>query len=122
MGGFFGKRGERVYKYGLNLASAALSGKKLLLLHDTLQYLLQSMMRLCGITCQWEAVNFLFGKVPETYITSYSNHLAATQARTKSAHVIVPELHATNLPARGGTANQTALQKTVEEIFEVNTM
>ena len=80
VGGFFGKRGERVDKYGANLASAALPGNGFRLLHNTIQRLLQSMMRLCGITCEREAVNFLFGKVPEPYITSYGNHMAAAQA------------------------------------------
>ena len=79
------------------------------------------MMRLCGITCEREAVNFLFKKVPEPYITSYGNHLAAAQARTKAAHAVVPDLHVTNFPARGSAANQTSLQQSVEAIFEVKT-
>ena len=46
VGGFFGKRGERVDKYGANLASGALPGNGFRLLHNTIQRLLQSMMRL----------------------------------------------------------------------------
>ena len=80
------------------------------------------MMSLCGITCEREAVNFLFGKVTEPYITSYSNHLAEVQARTKVAHAIFPDLHVTNFPSRGSASNQTLLQQSVEAIFEVKTM
>ena len=36
MGGFFGKHGERVEKYGANLAIAALPGDGVRLLHHTL--------------------------------------------------------------------------------------
>ena len=48
--------------------------------------------------------------------------MAEAQARIKESHAIVPDLHAANFPARGGTANQTALQQTVEVIFKVKTM
>ena len=74
------------------------------------------------ITCEREAAKFLFGKVPEPYITSYGNHLAAAQSRTKAAKAVVPDLHATNFSARGSALNQTSLQQSVEAIFEVKTM
>ena len=90
VGGFFGKRCERVDKYGANLASAALCGNGFRLLHDALQHLLYSMMRLCGINFKREAINFLFGEVSETYITRYSNHLAVRRHARKQPMQFFP--------------------------------
>ena len=75
-GRFFGNKGETVNRYRVNLAAAALPGQGHRVLHNKLQVMMQSMMKLGGIHAEKEAVNFLLGKVGELHITSYVNHVA----------------------------------------------
>ena len=62
-GRHFGRQGAVMDAYGANLAAASLPGPGPRALHNNLQALLQSMMKLGGIYSEKEAPNFLFGKV-----------------------------------------------------------
>ena len=75
VGRFFGKKGEKLDKCGANLSFAALPGKGHRVLHNNLQSIVASIMKLCGILAVTEASNFLLGKVGEPYIGDCINHL-----------------------------------------------
>ena len=82
VGRFFGKEGEKLDKYGANLSSAALSGKGHCVLHNNLQSIVASIMKLCGaIPAVTEAANFLLSKVGvgEPYIRAYIYHVSQYQ-------------------------------------------
>jgi hypothetical protein len=74
VGRYFGKNGAQLDRFGANLASSPLPGRGHRLLHNQVQSLLKSMMKLAGISAEKEAVNFLLDKVGNPYITRYINH------------------------------------------------
>ena len=96
VGRFFGKKREQADKYGVNLAAAALTGQGHSILHNRLQSLVQSIMKVAGVHSEKEAVNFLLGKVGEPHITSYINHVSRGEGNRRAMHAIVPDIHATN--------------------------
>ncbi|EJK49766.1 hypothetical protein THAOC_31323, partial [Thalassiosira oceanica] len=86
--------------YGANLAAVSLPGHG----HsrptiNMLQALLQSMMKLGGISSKKEAVNFLIGKVQDVHIARYVHHLSGRPSARKSPHAVVPGIHVYNYPA-----------------------
>ena len=93
VGRFFGKEGEKLDKYGANLSSAALSGKGHCVLHNNLQSIVASIMKLCGLLAVKESAKFLIGKVGEPYIGSYINHVSQHPNPKTAKHAIVPDVH-----------------------------
>ena len=85
-------------KYGTNLSAAALAGQGHNMLHNQLQSLLQSMMKLGGILPEKEAVNILLDKVCDPYITAYVNHVSSHPNSRNAPYLIVPDLHTRNSP------------------------
>ena len=69
VGHFFGKNGEKLDKFGANLGATTLPGQGHWVLHNLLQSLIQSMMKLGEISSQVEAVNFLIGRIGKPHIT-----------------------------------------------------
>ena len=59
VGRYFGKKGAQLDKYGANLGAAALPGTGHRILHNNIQAMLRSMMKLGGVSSDKEAVNFL---------------------------------------------------------------
>lgn len=121
MGRYFGKKGQRLDKYGTNLAAAALPGQGHRTLHNQLQALLQAMMKLGGIFSEKEAVNFILDKVSDPFITRYVNHVSSAPNSRRAQHAIVPDLHARNFPAGRQRVNDSGATSTAEAIFEVKT-
>ena len=121
VGRYFGKNGDVVDKYGANLASAALPGQGHSALHNELQSLVQSIMKVAGVHSEKEAVNFLLGKVGEPHITSYINHVSRKDGHRKAMHAIIPDVHATNFPVGKQRVNDSGSRRDAEAIFEVKT-
>lgn len=93
-----GSRGQTAWPYGANLVSASLPGQGWSILHNSIQSIFQSILKLTGISSEKEAVNFLLDKVGEPYITSYVNHVSSTPNTRRAPHAIVPDLLAHNFP------------------------
>ena len=122
VGQFFGKTGQRpLDEYGANLASAPLPGQSWSILHNSIQSILQSMMKLAGISTEKEAVNFLLDKVGEPYITSYVNHVSSTPNARRAPHAIVPDLLAHNFPTGKQQVNDSGASSSGEAFFEIKT-
>ena len=121
VGRFFGKKGERVDEYGANLAAAALPGQGHSTLHNELQSLMQSIMKVAGVHSEKEAANFLLEKVGEPHITSYINHIARTDGNRRAMHAIIPDLHATNFPVGKQRVNDSGSRRDAEAFFEMKT-
>ena len=86
-GRFFGKKGQQLDPHGANLASASLPGGGFRTIHNNVQSLTQSMMKVAGIHSEKEAVNFLLGKVPDLWMTHYVDHISSSHTHTfASAH------------------------------------
>ena len=66
--------------------------------HNLLQLILQSMMKLGGISLQAEAVNFLLGRVGEPHITQYVNHVMSHLSAKKAPYAFVPDILVHNFP------------------------
>ena len=98
VGRFFGKTGVPLYKYGANLAAASLPGQGHRALHNKLQSIVQSVMKLGGIFIEKEAVNFLLDKVGDLFITHYVNHVSSHPITRKAPFTIdiTLDLHACN--------------------------
>jgi len=62
------KKGRRLDPFGANLASECLPGGGFRRIHNFIQSLVQSMMKVAGIHSKKEAVNFLLGKVGAPFI------------------------------------------------------
>ena len=92
------KEREVFDKYGTNLAAATPLGGGHRLLHNQLQLLLQAMMKLEGIFLEQEAVNYIFNKIGDPYISQYVNHVSSVANSRKAQRAIVPDLHAHNFP------------------------
>ena len=122
VGRFFGKSGEKVDKYGANLAAAALPGQGHSALHNQIQSLVQSVMKVAGVHSEKEAVNFLLGKVGEPHINAYINHVARGEGGRRAMHAIIPDAHATNFPAGKQTVNDSGAKRDAEAFFEIKTM
>ena len=99
VGTSFGRKGARVDQYGANLAAAALPGQGHSVLHNKLQSMVQSMMKLGSIHLEKEAANFLLGKVGDPLMISYMNHVARQTNTRRTTHAIVPDIHTRNFPA-----------------------
>ena len=121
VGRYFGKKGQKLDKYGANLAAASLPGQGHKTLHNQLQSLLQAMMKLGGIFSEKEAVNFILDKVGEPYISRYVTHVSSALNAKTAQHSIVPDLHARNFPAGRQRVNDSGATSTAEAIFEVKT-
>ena len=70
VGRFFGSKRARVDQYRANLTEAALLGQRHSVLHNKLQSMVQSMMKLGIIHLEKEAANFLLGKVGDPLMIS----------------------------------------------------
>ena len=98
VGRFFGNNGQKLDKYGANLAAAVLPGRGHRATHNLLQSILQTMMKLGGISSEKEAANFLLDKIGEPYITRYVNHISDYPNARRAPWSIVPDIHAHNFP------------------------
>ena len=77
VGRYLGNKGKPLDDHGANLASECLSGGGFRRIHNNIQSLVQSMMKVAaGIPSVKEAVNFLLGKIGEPYINNYVDHLS----------------------------------------------
>lgn len=97
-GCYFGNKGAVLDVYSANLAATLLPGQGHSRLHNKLQVLLQSMVKLGSIFSEKDTVNFLIGKVPEININRYIHH----QSECPNAYnpfTVVPDIHAYNYPA-----------------------
>ena len=121
VGRFFGKKGEQVDKHGANLAAASLPGEGHSTLHNQLQALTQSILKVGGVRSEKEAVNFLLGKVGEPHINSYINHVARRDGNRRAMHAIIPDIHATNFPVGKQRVNDSGSRRDAEAFFEVKT-
>ena len=122
IGQFFGKKGKVPDKYGANLAAAALPGHGHRALHNTLQSILQNTRKLAGFLLEKEAINFLFDKVGQPYITNYVSHVPARRNACNALHVMVPDLHAYNFPSdTRQCANDSGATSAGEAFFDINT-
>ena len=71
VGRYFGKRATALDRYGANLSAASLPGQGCRVLHNTLQSLLQAMMKVGGIHSEKEAVNLPIGKIGDPHVTRH---------------------------------------------------
>ncbi len=129
VGRYFGKKGQKLDRFGANLAAAALlPGQGHRTTRNLIQSILQSMIyydydetRMYGIQSEKEAPNFLMDKVGEPHITSYFNHLSSHRDIRNAPHAVVPDIHATNFPAGRQTINDGGATMSTEAIFEIKT-
>ena len=121
VGRYFGKRATALDRYGANLSAASLPGQGSRVLHNTLQSLLQAMMKVGGIHSEKEAVNFLIDKIGDPHITAYVNHVSSHPNARKAPHAIVPDVHAWNYPTGRQRVNDSGATSSAEAIFEVKT-
>ena len=63
-------------KYRVNLAAAALPGQGHSALHNQIQSLVQSIMKVAAVHSEKEAVNFLLDKVGEPHINAYIEYVS----------------------------------------------
>ena len=77
------------------------------------------MMKLCGIQWDRRAVNFLAGKVPEAYLTSYNNHRVSVPDRRKFLPTVLPDIQANNVPNGQQIVNGGGATSAAEVFFEV---
>ena len=109
--------------YGANLASESLPGPGggFRRIHNNIQSLVQSMMKVAGIQSVKEAVNFLLGNFGEPYINNYVDHLSSL----KLVNVTLPLLLYTCGWIPGGytkTVNDSGATQSGEIFAEVKTM
>jgi hypothetical protein len=121
VGRYFGKKGKQLDDHGANLASESLPGGGFRRIHNNIQSLIQSMMKVAGIPSVKEAVNFLLGKVGEPHIKNYVDHLASEAGRRNSLHSIVPDITATGYPAGKQTVNDSGASQSGEIFCEIKT-
>ena len=98
VGRYFGKSGQRVDRYGMNLVAAPLPGQGWRTIHRTVQHLVTDMMKLGGIFAVREAANLLSGKVGKPHMKAYTDHLLRCDTVRSSPFAIVPDVHAFNFP------------------------
>ena len=122
VGRFFGKKGKQLDPFGANLASESLPGGGFRRIHNFVQSLIQSMMKVAGIHSEKEAVNFLLGKVGAPYINNYVDHLSSQAGRRNSPFAIVPDLHVFGYPAGKQTINDSGATDSGEIFCEIKTM
>ena len=79
-GRYFGHKATILDKYGANLAAAPLPGQGHRVLHNILQSMVQSMMKVGGIYAEWEASNFLLEPWITQYVNLVTSHLSARNA------------------------------------------
>ena len=121
-GRFFGKNGTQLDDYGTNLASAPLPGRGHTALHNKLQHIICSMMKLGNIEAVPEASNFLIDKIPQPYIGDYVNHVTQQPGHPRNARdAIVPDIHARNFPIERQAINDSGATQSADAIFEVKT-
>ena len=67
------------------------------MLHNLLQSIVQSMMKLGGIRSEKEAANFLLDKIGDPYISRYVHHISTlANTRKQKTFAIVPDMHTVN--------------------------
>ena len=120
-GRYFGKRGRRLDQYGANLAADPLPGGGFRTIHNSIQSLVQSMMKVAGIHSEKEAANFLLGKVSDPWMSNYVDHIASQTSARNSPHAIVPDILAHEYPAGRQTINDSGASSSGEAFFEVKT-
>ena len=104
VGRYFGKRATALDRYGANLSAASLPGQGSRVLHNTLQSLLQAMMKVGGIHSEKEAVNFLIDKIGDPHITAYVNHVSShPNAERHPTSFCLMYMHGTTLPVAKGS-------------------
>ena len=119
-GRFFGKKGQQLDPHGANLASASLPGGGFRTIHNNVQSLTQSMMKVAGIHSEKEAVNFLLGKVPDPWMTHYVDHISSSHTSARnSPHAIVPDILAHEYPAGRQRINDSGASSSGDAFFEV---
>ena len=65
-------------QYGANLAADSLPSGGFRTIHNSIQSLVQSMMKVAGIhNSEKEAANFLLGKVSDPWMSNYVDHIAS---------------------------------------------
>ena len=116
-----GSKEARADKYRANLAAIALPGQGHIILHNKLQLMAQSMVKLGGSHLEREAVNFLLGEVGDPHITPYVNHVARQINTRRAKYPVVLVMHASNFPAGCQTVNDSGVISAAEAIFEVKT-
>jgi hypothetical protein len=121
MGHYFGKHGKQLNWYGTNLAAASLPGHKHRSLHTKLQSITQAMMKIGEIHSTAEAVNFLVNMIGHPNIMSYLYHVISHPNTQKAPHVIVPDLHAFNIPTGGQQVNDSGATSAAEAFFKIKT-
>jgi hypothetical protein len=92
------------------------------ILHNKLQHILISMMKVAGIGAVPEAANFLFDKLPEPFLSRYINHRVQHANQRNSPHSIIPDIHAYNFPSHRQNVNYSGASQTDEALFEVKTI
>ncbi|KAL9183104.1 hypothetical protein ACHAXT_004891 [Thalassiosira profunda] len=121
VGRYFGLDGTEVDRWGANLAAASLPGYGWRRLHNHIQSIVHSMMKLAGVVSVKEAVNFLLGKVGEPWMSRYIDHIAPFPNARASTYGIVPDIHAYNYPAGRRCVNDSGAALSGDAIFEVKT-
>ena len=119
VGQYFGKKGDILDEYGANLASASLPGGGFRIIHNKLQDLIWSMMKVAGIHSVKEAVNFLQGKVGNPYMQRYTDHQTSQEGGRNSPYAIIPDILAINWPAGTQTVNDSGATDCGEAFFEI---
>eukprot|EP00956_Cyclotella_meneghiniana_P022482 scaffold42663_cov56-Cyclotella_meneghiniana.AAC.2 len=122
-GRFFGKKGQQLDPHGANLASASLPGGGFRTIHNIVQSLTQSMMKVAGIHSEKEAVKFLLGKVPDPWMTHYVDHISSSHTSARnSPHAIVPDIlaHAHEYPAGRQRINDSGASCQVTHSLRLN--
>ena len=122
VGRFFGNAGQKLDKYGRNLAAANLPGQGFRTLHNAIQDMMVSIMKVAGIQSHTEAANFLNGKIGEPYISNYINHITEHTNQRSAQHAIIPDIHAYNYPSERQRINDSGASTTDEAFFEIKTM
>ena len=99
VGRYFGRKGKRLDKYGMNLSADAKPGRGHQSLHDQLLHMMVSMMKVAGVQANVEAAKFLNDKIGELYISNYINHVTAHPDHRNTPHAIIPDIHAYDFPS-----------------------
>ena len=96
LGRYFGKQGARLDKYSANPGATALPGAGHHILHNNIQAMKRSMMKLGGISSNKDAANFLVGWVSKPHIDGYVTHVTSHPNARNALHAIVPNILAHN--------------------------